>query len=113
VTQFQGNGDQAPANFAAMMTFEEGAYGGDEAWLGTAPIQTFLLTNIGTQQTVVNGLVTSAKNAKDQFNIWNNDASLNTNAKRRDAMKSADFLPQNVRGKADYKITDLYRTKVP
>jgi hypothetical protein len=27
VTQFQGNGDQAPANFAAMMTFEEGRTG--------------------------------------------------------------------------------------
>jgi hypothetical protein len=113
VTQFKANGDQPPANFAAMMTFEEQAYGGDETWLGTAPVQTFLLNNIGTQQAVVDDLVAAARNAKDQFQIWNTDASLNTNAKRRDAMKQEAFLPQAVRGKVDYKTADLYRTKAP
>jgi hypothetical protein len=113
VTQFQGNGDQPPANFADMMTFEEQAYAGDEIFLGTPPIQTFLLTRIGAQQTVVDGLVAGAKSNKDQFHDWNIDPALNSNAKRRDAMKGEKFLPQAVRGTIDYVVADLYRTKAP
>jgi hypothetical protein len=113
VTQFKGNGDKPPADFKAMMSFEEQAYAGDEAWLKTPPVQTFLLNNIGTQQAVVDQLVASARNTKDQFHIWNTDPNLNTNTKRRDEMKNADFLPPAIRGNANYKVADLYRTKAP
>jgi hypothetical protein len=113
VTQFQGNSDQPPANFAAMMTFEEQAYRDDEIWLKTAPVETFLLDNIGTDQNVVDALVESAKKAKEQFQSLNADAGLNTEDKRRTAMKGKHFLPQKLRGMAKYFSTDLYTTKAP
>jgi hypothetical protein len=113
VTQFKGNGDKPPASFAAMTTFEEQAYGGDETWLKGAQVQNLLLNTIGTSQAVVDALVDNAKDNKAAFNAFNNDPSLTTDAQRRDAMKRSDFLPKAVRGNASYKVADLYRTKAP
>jgi hypothetical protein len=113
VTQFQGNTNQPPASFAAMMGFEEQAYGSDETWLKTAAVKNFMRNTIGTDQAVIDRLAAIAKQTAKQFKTWNNDASLTTNADRRDAMKGEQFLPASVRGKVDYSIPDLYRTKAP
>ncbi|MCU1440498.1 MAG: hypothetical protein JWP85_1495 [Rhodoglobus sp.] len=113
VSQFLGNAGKPPASFAAMMTFEEQAYGGDRTWLQTAATKTFLLTTIGAQQQDLDELLDSATATESQFQTWNSDATLNTDAKRRQAMKAAAFLPDKIRGAENYKIADLYRTKAP
>jgi hypothetical protein len=113
VSQFVANANKPPASFAAMMTFEEQAYGGDVTWLQTATTKTFLLTTIGAQQQDLDDLLDSATASETQFQTWNADATLNTDAKRRQAMKAATFLPDRIRGVDNYKIADLYRTKVP
>jgi hypothetical protein len=113
VSQFKGNGDKPPANFGAMMTFEEQAYGGDETWLKQPQVQNFLKNTIGTSQTVIDRLVAVARDTSDGFQAMNTDPALTTDTQRRDEMKRTTFLPQTVRGTTNYKVGDLYRTKAP
>lgn len=113
VTQFQGNGNAAPADFATMITFEQQAYSGDAAWLQTPAVQNLLVGTIGAPQQDVNDLVAVATQTAATFQGMINDPALTTDAKRRDAMKAADMIPQQIRGKAKYKTADMYRTKTP
>lgn len=113
VTQFQGNGNAAPADCATMIAFEQQAYSGDAAWLQTAAVQNLLVGTIGAPQQDVNDLVTAATQSAAAFQGLINDPALTTEAKRQDAMKAADMIPQQIKGKAKYKIADMYRTKAP
>jgi hypothetical protein len=113
VTQFQGNGNATPPDFATMIAFEQQAYSGDAAWLQTAAVQNLLVGTIGAPQQDVNDLVTIATQTAAAFQGLINDPALTTEAKRQDAMKAADMIPQQIKGKAKYKIADMYRTKAP
>jgi hypothetical protein len=113
VTQFAGNNGAIPPDFATMMTFEEQAYGGDATWLQSAPVQNLLLGTVGASQQVVNDLVASATANESAFQGLNNDPALTSESKRRDALKGADAIPQTIRGKANYKVADMYKTKAP
>ena len=54
-------------------------------------------------------------NVQGSLQNFNGDPNLTTDAQRRDAMKKppGEFLPQAVRGKVDYVVADLYRTRAP
>lgn len=113
VSQFAANNGSPPADFAAMIAFEEQAYGDDAVWLGSGSTQSFLLTTVGTEQALINDLIKIATSSEASFNTLATDATLTTNAARRDAMKVNDMLPAQLRGNPNYDVPALYRTKAP
>ncbi|MEO9014987.1 MAG: hypothetical protein ABI275_06665 [Terrimesophilobacter sp.] len=115
VTQFAGNGNATPADFAAMMTFEEQAYGSDVLWIQGPTIQTLLVTALGAPQNLVDTLEQNAADTSKTMHDWLNDPALTTNAQRQQAMQAAPdlMIPKTIRGKTNYAIGDMYRTKNP
>ncbi|WP_448004477.1 M15 family metallopeptidase [Agromyces bauzanensis] len=113
VRQFRNGGGRPPADFKAMIAFESHAYGGDRVWLKRPGVKKFLLERIGARQEDLDELLQSATSTEVQFLAWRTDTRLNSETKRRDAMKGKQFLPDAIRDSADYKVGDLYRTKAP
>ena len=113
VTQFAGNGDAPPADFAAMMAFEEQSYGSDVTWIQGASIQTLLVTTIGAPQAFVDQLEQNAADTSALMNTLLADPAVTTDAQRRTALQKADMIPASLHGKAKYAIGDLYRTRSP
>ena len=113
VRQFRNGGGRPPADFKTMIMFESQAYGGDRVWLKRTDVQEFLLRRLGARQEDLDALLQSATHNATQFVAWGRDASLNSDAKRRDAMRVKQFLPDSIGGTTKYKAGALYRPNAP
>jgi hypothetical protein len=108
VQQFTSSG-QPPAKFSDMVDFEEQAYANDVTWLGSASVQSFMLNDLGVDQSFIDDLKSGAQANK---NIM---TGLKTNppADLRLKMKAEGMIPQQIGQKVNYDIADMYKTTPP
>jgi hypothetical protein len=108
VQQFTNNG-QPPPTFAAMVDAEEQAYGNDVTWLGSAAVVTFMLNDLGVDQSFINDLKASSQTHKDVMTAM----KANPPADWRKEMKNKSMIPHQIGTKVNYDIADMYKTAPP
>jgi len=114
--QFTTLTSRAPT-FAEMITAEAAAYKGDVTWLGTQASKNLLTNTYGWDAATLADVTTSSAARQAVFDAFAADASLNDEAKRRDALKAGAngeaFLPDEIlvggKKKKDYVARQLYR----
>ncbi|MEO6505385.1 MAG: hypothetical protein ABIW36_09135, partial [Terrimesophilobacter sp.] len=74
-----------------------------------------LVTTLGAPQDLVDALEQNAADTSKKMHDWLNDPALTTNAQRQKAMQAPpdSMIPTTIRGKTNYAIGDMYRTKNP
>jgi hypothetical protein len=111
VKDFRSNQDKPPDDFKEMIDFEEKAYGEFITWIGQASVKKYLVDQLGAYDQIIS----DQKNGATKNRAWFKSRLNLTSAKAKLAMVADDakFLPQSIRGREDYGISDLYQTKAP